>query len=479
MSKRSVHWEEGGFVTPHHFQASERYLQDRLRETEDWLIPNCYGVSSIRFDQSALMTGVLKILECKIRLKEGTTIEIPEESQIIEISVDEIRKVMGQDRRVRVWIGVPHLKEGQKNIYDSDNRDARYEMRMLAAIDENTGEKEDIAFRFLRPSLQPDGSSKGLELLPVCQLKLSDKYEGQFEIEPSYVPPLLDLNSWGWLKESVKWIHDRIEASIETESQSLAGVNLTFESSIEGRGIRILRLNHLSSGWTTLQSMLNGRMVHPQNIYTELCRLLGQLSIFGETRKPPKLRSYDHDDIGPIFQSVLSEIRKLLEGIGLPEYERHPFVFLQKDGKLKRPYRVSLDPKWEASTYSLYLGLETTGVPHNEVDEIIRKTNYKMGETSRVSELFRLGLPGLVVKPLDRIPRELGGIKNTTLFSIERSGSEWIEVQRTHDLGFWFENRSLKLGEGRKLVLEHPQTKKDVPLEFALYVTHDRGGTRS
>ena len=31
MAKRPVHWSEGMFLKPHHFQASDRYARERLQ----------------------------------------------------------------------------------------------------------------------------------------------------------------------------------------------------------------------------------------------------------------------------------------------------------------------------------------------------------------------------------------------------------------------------------------------------------------
>lgn len=478
MAKRSVHWEEGAFVTPHHFQAAERYLHDRLRETEDWLIPNSYGVVSLRLDESALSIGTLKVLECRVRLKDGSTLEIPGESRINEIGAEEIQSTFGQNRNLTAWIAVPQLQEGRKNLFDADNRDARYEMQRQPALDENTGEKDEIDFRFLRAKLILGGNARvaGLEMLPICRVTRSDQVAGQYVIDKSFVPSLLDINAWPWLKENVEQVHKLMESWIEQESRSLEGINLTFESPVEGRGVRILRLAQICAGWASLQSILYDRRTHPQPLYLELCRILGQLSIFGPMRKPPSIPAYDHDDIGPHYLFVLGEIRKLLEGIGRIEYERRPFVFGVKDGEPVPPYRVELDPKWDSPSYELYLGVETSGVPHADVDDIIKRTNYKLGAREKVKQMCQGGLPGLEVKPLNRIPPKLSGVKNTTFFTIERSPEQWRDVTLKWILAFWYikEGTSVEFKNGT-IVLTHPVTKKEVPLSFSLYVTHADG----
>ena len=58
MAKRPVHWSEGMFLKPHHFQASDRYARERLKESEDWLHPHAWGFRSVRFDEDAIANYV-------------------------------------------------------------------------------------------------------------------------------------------------------------------------------------------------------------------------------------------------------------------------------------------------------------------------------------------------------------------------------------------------------------------------------------
>jgi hypothetical protein len=82
----------------------------------------------------------------------------------------------------------------------------------------------------------------------------------------------------------------------------------------------------------------------------------------------------------------------------------------------------------------------------------------------------------LEVKPLNRIPPKLSGVKNTTFFTIERSPEQWRDVTLKWVLAFWYikEGTSVEFKNGT-IVLTHPVTKKEVPLSFSLYVTHAEG----
>ena len=42
------------------------------------------------------------------------------------------------------------------------------------------------------------------------------------------------------------------------------------------------------------------RGIHPHTAYFELVKIVGQLSIFDPSRRPPEIPRYDHDDLGTL-----------------------------------------------------------------------------------------------------------------------------------------------------------------------------------
>ena len=53
--------------------------------------------------------------------------------------------------------------------------------------------------------------------------------------------------------------------------------------------------------------------IHPLPAYLELCRLVGQLSIFHATRRPPDLPRYNHDDLGGCFHRIKHYLDELID----------------------------------------------------------------------------------------------------------------------------------------------------------------------
>ncbi len=87
MAKRAVHWYEGMFLRPQHFQAADRFARDRVREAEDWLRPYHWGLRAIEFDEDAIANYSLVIRSCQARFKDGTTVNIPEEATLAPVDL--------------------------------------------------------------------------------------------------------------------------------------------------------------------------------------------------------------------------------------------------------------------------------------------------------------------------------------------------------------------------------------------------------
>ena len=69
MRQLSVHWCEGLFLRPHHFQAADRRLEEQLMLAGKWDHPHGYGLYHLRCDDEALDNGVLRLDKCAAHLQ--------------------------------------------------------------------------------------------------------------------------------------------------------------------------------------------------------------------------------------------------------------------------------------------------------------------------------------------------------------------------------------------------------------------------
>ena len=82
----------------------------------------------------------------------------------------------------------------------------------------------------------------------------------------------------------------------------------------------------MNEGHSVLSHVAFAPGVHPADAYLELCRIVGQLSVFGADARPPELPRYDHDDLGGCFWKVKQYIDALLGDVEEPAYQERPFI---------------------------------------------------------------------------------------------------------------------------------------------------------
>src|SRR5581483_5966578 len=166
--------------------------------------------------------------------------------------------------------------------------------------------------------------------------------------------------------------------------------------------------------------------IHPLHSYLELCRVVGQLSIFGATRRPPDLPRYDHDDLSTCFYRVKQHIDALLNTAGEPTYKERPF------NGAGMQMQVQLEPSWLESAYQMYVGVKSR-LATEECIKLLTKAgqlDMKIGSSERVNEIFRLGEAGLRFAYNARPPRALPQMPGLIYLEIKRESNpqEWQRV---------------------------------------------------
>lgn len=462
MAKRPVHWYEGMFLKPHHFQAAERYARERIREAEDWHHPHDWGLRALRLDPGALANFQVVVLACQARLKDGTTLTIPEEAAVDPL---DLRRALESNAEVVLNLALPVWQVGQGNIGPEGGEDgARFRVSSLELPDENTGgDEEPVEFRAPRARLLTSNLDvTGFELLPLARIRRGTRPEAPPEVDRWYIPPLLRLEAWPPLVEEVEKVFQQLVAVVRTESDYLVGRKIAFETQVVGDTERILKLGVLDGALAYLQGVFRSRGLHPFPLYGELCRLVGQLALFDEARRPVELPTYDHDNLGPCYDRVLGELRRQLGTGPRSPYEKRYFQLDER-----KRFQVGLKAEWTLEATRLYIGVETAELTDAECDELMRSTDWKLGSAEQVESIFKQAAPGLGMRPLNRIPPSLP--RGVVYFEIERVAPFWADVLRTQGLGLRF-----KLGGGRfkaldTVTLNSPRTGRPIDLQFAVY----------
>src|SRR5687768_14474709 len=93
MRNLPVHWFEGMFLSPQHFQAADRHWNELQQLSGKFDHGYNYGMSSIKFSTEAIANVTFQVDRCEARTFDGTMISFGEGQDPRRIST---REVLGQ-----------------------------------------------------------------------------------------------------------------------------------------------------------------------------------------------------------------------------------------------------------------------------------------------------------------------------------------------------------------------------------------------
>ena len=464
MPSRPVHWHEGMFLQPHHLQAADRHTRESGRRSEDWFHPFDWGLRSIDLDRDAIANSVASVRGCEARFKDGTKLAIPEDTTVDPVELKAA--LSGPTGETTLFLAVPALQRGRANVEARPTADGpRYSVDVQEFEDENTGGQEQPV-PLLRPRarlLLSGQDATGYEVLPLARVTRSAQTGAAPMVDTAYVPPLLTLDAWLPLWRSVQALHHQIGARIEQMASQLVDRGISFESQVPGDAERMLKLSALNGAFSYLEAVGYVRGLPPMATYRELCRLVGQLAIFGPTRRPPNLPGYDHEDLAGCFLAVIKHIQQGLDVLAPSAFEKRYF---ERAGER---LQVAVEPDWLTNVKSLFLGVETE-LGEQDCQKVLDAMDLKIGSGAQVEQYYRRRVQGLKLTPVSRPPRALPAGAGTVYFQIERDPVFWKDVADTHTLGIRLNLAHATFQGERMLTVAAAQGSRSANLQFALYV---------
>ena len=285
---------------------------------------------------------------------------------------------------------------------------------------------------------------------------------------------MLSIHAWPALgRDIIRATYDIIGRKVEVLSQQIVNRGIGLNSQDPGDTERILMLTQLNASYGVLASLTTARGVHPFVAYTEMCRILGQLSIFGETRRLPDIPSYDHDNLYDIFQHVRLEIEARINSVRDYEYQQRFFVGVGMG------LQATLEPQWFHSNWQWYIGVRKGDLTAQEIRDLLSsgQLDWKFGSSRQVEMLFRQRAPGVQLEPLDRPIRALPARQDWVYYVVPHQETPaWRDVQETQTLSVRVKDSLImnldRLQGERQLVVS--AWGRNIPLEFALFAVPEQ-----
>jgi type VI secretion system protein ImpJ len=475
MTDRAVHWHEGAFLHPHHFQAERRSVAKQGYTTLRWSQPHAYGVRTLELDDEAMRNSRLVIRKLEAILRDGTTIRVPAD---LSLQVIDLKAAFKPGQPLEVLLALPTLNLGRANASNtgSDGPPTRYLVEYQEFEDENTGvNPQPVAVRIPNVRLLlGDQDTTGFETLPLLRLEKSATPNAAPQLDPTFIPALLDCQAWAYLRNDLLHAtYDRMGRKRRRLAELLAERGTTIGTTDPNDAISLAHLQELNEACAILAVMAFSEGVTPFHAYLELAHMIGQLAIFDRSGRIPEIQPYQHDDLGPRFQQLKIALDRLLDILPEPSYKERGFV-----GVGSR-LQVTLDPDWLQPAWELFIGVRTDKQP----DEVLRlltvpgQLDLKIGSGDRVDQLFQLGQAGLSVDVAPR-PAVLPDVPGWSFFRIGRQPErEWQATMRALTLAARInETRLAGSLHGERIVRVRSSNGSILTLQFTLYAVPSEVG---
>jgi len=425
-----VIWTKGTFLGPQHLQIQDRFLESSLRFRLQSLISNPWGFLKIQVKQEALAAGEFALAEAAGIFPDGLLFDFP--SSDPEPPSIPLKDAIGPDQdAVDVYLAIPNYRQAGLNVSIAEKKaDTRYLADVISVRDENSGRGEKAVQVARKNYRYLTGNDTRQECSSRCVARVRRTEAGIFQLDPQFIPPLLDFSASDYLCTIAR----RLVEILAAKSSILSGVRRQKNLSLADFGTADIAqfwlLYSVNSHFPEFNHLFETRHGHPERLYQAMLSLAGCLTTFSPKINPRDLPVYRHDNPTECFATLDEIVRTLLETVV-------PSNFVSLPLKLVQPaiYATALaDDKYLSGT-RLYLAVSA----EMSQADLISKAPYllKVCSANHIEHLVRQALPGAALTHVPKPPGAIPVKLNHQYFSINQSGVAWEAVVRARNLAVY------------------------------------------
>lgn len=425
-----VIWAKGTFLNPQHLQIQDRFLEDALQFKLQALSFRPWGFGTLRLDPEALASGVLAVSEASGILPDGLLFDIPAAD-----AAPPPRPVADQfepdQESLDVFLSVPAYRERGVNVAGSTrSSDVRYRAEMALVRDDNTGLAEKpvmVARKNLRLLLDADDRT-GTSSLRIARIRRTPG--GLFELDPHFVPPLLDLRASEYLVSLTR----RLAETLSAKSSNLSGTRRQKNQSLAD-----FTASDIPNFWLLytvntflpyFRHLFEVRGGHPEVLYSVMLELAGALTTFSLKVQPRDLPVYDHENLGECFTVLDEKLRFLLETVVPSNFVSLPLKEVQPS-----IYAAAIDRDEYLKNTRMYLAITADS---SRADLIARVPGLvKICSADHIDHLVQRALPGVPLAHAVNLPTAIPVKLNYQYFNLTQGGGPWEAIVRARNLAVY------------------------------------------
>ncbi len=424
-----IHWHEGLFLQPHHFQHLQRQINTQGASERHLGWPYPYGVVEASLSPDALENMLVRFDRLRVIMPSGVDVSFPDNADLPALDIK--RRFAASSQPFTVCLAVPLWYATRGNTIEHSGEDdwqvkQIYRVSEIERPDENTGENlRPIQVRRINARLLFDDDDLGdIEVIPLLRIMHATGEDvGMPKQDPAFVPPCLVLGGSPTLRDMARDLAFQVEASRKELVVQLTRGGFSIDT-IRGRQVeQILRLRTLNRFSARLPSLIRAAGTSPFTIYLELRELLGELAALHPDRDQFEIGPYDHDNPAIVFNELSSKIRSLLRGAVAPSFMKAEFA---KEGDI---LVTALSEEQLTKPNEYFLGVTTKQDPRELAKLVEDGDRFKLMAKTMVNQrIFGVKLVEERHPPLE-LPSSVG----LHYFRLMRADSKRMWDKITHE----------------------------------------------
>jgi len=424
-------WTEGLLVSQHHFQAQDHYHEVLLRERISSIRRFNWGIIELEIDTRLFQAGQFGLLTFHAAWPDGmvtrcggaTGDPLPEPRPFESYFAPNATEL-------DVFVAVPGEDDAANVAAPGEPAMQRRFSRVVRSLDDfNSGgqrQEVDLAIPNLRILFGTE-RRENLATLPVAELVR--QANGQFIVRDTFVPPVLQIAAAPFVTSGLRRV---LGAATAKQRELAAARKQRHPSSVEFHftDARSFWLLHtLSATIPALSHLLDTPNVHPEEVYLELARLVGQLGTFAIDADPTAIPRFDFGELGGLFEGLFARVLSLMALESVPVYielplERRPDgMFL---GRITEP---------RLANHEFFVAVRSN-MPEPVVRERVPQL-LKVAGWNHIAEVVKQARHGVRAEvewtPSASLPVKPG----TCFFRLRREGPFWEQITKTSTIALY------------------------------------------
>lgn len=420
-----VLWTEGMFLNPQHFQQHERYIESYVNRKCSAVGTYGWGVHEFTVDQELLKLGKISITAGRGVFPDGTPFDFPNHDE-----PPPVFEVPANTHAAVVHLAIPVRRPGAVDVLAKDDTQgmarfysAKMELRDVT-IDGGDAVAIDVAKLRLRLLLETDDLSG---YASIGLIRISEAREDKnVLLDDQYIATCLDCSASprlsAYLLEMIGLLHHRGESIAGRLADTQRGGTAEIADYMLLQLVN--RLEPLANHLNRIQGL------HPLALFTESVQMVGELSTFtAKNKRPPTFPPYLHDNLQATFAPVITSLRQCLTLV----YEQTAISL----SLVEKRYgiRVAQIPDRTLLTTGTFVLAARANVAENLL-RMHLPAQLKIGPVEHIRQLITVGMPGIPLKSLPAVPRQIPFHSGYSYFELERNTPLWKELQTTGGFAF-------------------------------------------